>query len=96
MDNTAKQLGACAVKTSEKELDDFVGRLANQNEHLNKISIRLGGLVGRLDGTDSVSCDGNTEQPCHGVLPRFNGEISENMMHINRIDDLLQRLERVA
>lgn len=98
MDKTptqATQLGE--ISKEQKEMETFLNRLSHQNEHLGEIASRLGRLQDRLDGcTPTCGSEENTEDIGDGLLPRLNDALSENMCQINRIDDLVQRLERIA
>lgn len=97
MDNTPTKETQLGEIEKQKEMETFLNRLVNQNEFLNGIASRLGRLQDRLDGCTPVcGSDENTEDIGDGLLPRLNDALSENMKHINRIDDLVQRLERVA
>lgn len=85
------------IAKEQKEMETFLNRLTHQNEHLGGISSRLGRLQDRLDGCTPVcGNDAGREDIGEGLLPRLNDALSENMKHINQIDDLVQRLERVA
>ena len=86
---------ATVSPTPTAELIDFINRIDHQNERLDLIETRLKALQNRLDGTDSAEVNTPPPVPC-GILPRFNEGLSDISGRINRIDDLVQRLEQLA
>ena len=85
-----------AKVATQKELEVFIDRLGTQNSRLHEIESRLGGLRGRLDGSDSPEGQRQPENPAAGLMDCFDSALSVNMSHINNIDDLVQRLEQLA
>ena len=83
------------VEKQERELEAVLSRLTEHNARLSGVLDHLNGVVGRLDGNNSTEPD-TTEPPVCGLLSRIDTAQSDGFTCLERINDIISRLERIA
>ncbi|MCK5614787.1 hypothetical protein KAR91_73680 [Candidatus Pacearchaeota archaeon] len=84
------------ITTSQKDLDGLQEFLEGQSSRLSGILNRLYSLQETLDGPQP-SNEGSMSPDCPaGTLGRLRGVIAENNDHLTDIENIVDRLSRLA